>query len=251
MSTDYFAVLTNIGAAKLANAAATNTQLSLVMAVGDGVGDGAQGTPVPDPARVQLVSERRRAPLNGLSVDPVNANVIIAEQILPPDVGGFWIRELALFDESGDMIAIANAPPTYKPILTSGAGRTQVVRMHLVVSNTAAVSLRIDPNVFLASRAWVLEQFLVDSRWVVINAPQVLAAGKRYNLRGAGLFSLPSLASTQVGDSVTISKAFNVQPQIRVADSSVITTHKGPAPDVVLAGNTTYEFIRTATGWEV
>ena len=246
---DFFALLTKAGEARMANAAATGTQLSLVMAVGDGTGAGAQGTPVPDPARVGLVSERRRAPLNSLTVDPQNSSVIIAEQILPAEVGGWWIREMALFDDAGVMIAIANVPPTYKPQLSQGSGRTQVVRMHVVVSNTAVVSLKIDPNVFLASRAYVLEQIHLATRWTLLTAPGVLGVGDCYSLRAAGTYTLP--ASAALGDAITICKRHGLAPIINVADGSAINTAKGADPAVTLAGDSIYQFIFTDAGWEV
>lgn len=156
---DYYAILTHIGEAKLANALALGEPLQIThLAVGDGAGSGAQGTPLPDPAQTALVSERRRAPLNTLTTDPANQNVLIAEQVIPEDVGGWWIREMGLFDADGDMIAVCNTPPTYKPVLASGSGRTQVVRMQLIVTDTSAVTLRVDPAVVLATRKYVDDQ---------------------------------------------------------------------------------------------
>lgn len=156
---DYYAILTHIGEAKLANALALGEPLQIThLAVGDGEGQGAQGTPLPDPAQTTLVSERRRAPLNTLTTDPANQNVLIAEQVIPEDVGGWWIREMGLFDAAGDLIAVCNTPPTYKPVLASGSGRTQVVRMQLIVTDTAAVTLRVDPAVVLATRKYVDDQ---------------------------------------------------------------------------------------------
>ncbi|HGU0888578.1 TPA: phage tail protein [Escherichia coli] len=152
MATKYYAVLTNVGAAKLANATAFGAQVEITqMAVGDGNG----ALPTPNQAQTALVHELRRAPLNSLSIDPNNTNQIIAEQVIPEDVGGWWIREIGLFDKDGDMIAVANCAETYKPQLQEGSGRVQIVRMILIVSNTAAVTLKIDPSVVLATRQYV------------------------------------------------------------------------------------------------
>ena len=155
MATKYYAVLTNVGAAKLANATALGAQVEITqMAVGDGNG----ALPTPNPAQTALVHELRRAPLNTLSIDPNNANQIIAEQVIPEDVGGWWIREIGLFDKDGDMIAVANCAETYKPQLQEGSGRVQIVRMILIVSSTAAVTLKIDPAIVLATRQYVDSQ---------------------------------------------------------------------------------------------
>uniref|UniRef100_UPI0020CB206B phage tail protein n=1 Tax=Salmonella enterica TaxID=28901 RepID=UPI0020CB206B len=152
MSTKYFALLTNIGAAKLAKATALGMQVEITqMAVGDGNG----ALPTPDPTQTALAHEIRRAPLNVLTVDPLNTSQIIAEQVIPEDVGGWWIREIGLFDKDGDMVAIANCAETYKPQLQEGSGRVQVIRVILIVSSTQAVTLKIDPAVVLATRQYV------------------------------------------------------------------------------------------------
>lgn len=152
MTARFFALLTNIGAAKLANATALGTRLEIThMAVGDGGGT----LPTPNPAQTQLVNEQRRAALNTLSIDPVNTSQIIAEQVIPETEGGWWIREIGLLDKDGDLIAIANCAETYKPQLQEGSGRTQTIRMILIVSSTAAVTLKIDPSVVLATRKYV------------------------------------------------------------------------------------------------
>ncbi|WLI79075.1 phage tail protein [Kosakonia sp. H02] len=154
MAMKYFAILTNQGAAKLANATALGTQLNLThMAAGDGNGS----LPTPDPAQTKLVNQKRIALLNMLSVDPNDANQIIAEQIIPENEGGFWIREIGLYDADGVLIAVANCPETYKPLLLEGSARTQTLRMALVVSSTSAVTLKIDPSVVLATRKYADE----------------------------------------------------------------------------------------------
>ncbi|MBA7968581.1 phage tail protein [Citrobacter sp. RHBSTW-00671] len=152
MATKYFALLTNIGAAKMAKATALGTKVEITqMAVGDGNGV----LPTPDPAQTALIHEIRRAPLNMLTVDPANASQIIAEQVIPEDVGGWWIREIGLFDKDGDMIAVANCAETYKPQLQEGSGRVQAIRVILIVSSTEVVTLKIDPAVVLATRQYV------------------------------------------------------------------------------------------------
>ncbi len=148
----YFALLTNIGAAKLANATALGAQLNIThMAVGDGGG----ALPTPTASQTKLINEKRRAAINTLNVDPNNTNQIIAEQVIPETEGGFWIREIGLFDAEGNLIAIANCAETYKPQLQEGSGRIQTVRMILIVSSTDAVTLKIDPAVVLATRGYV------------------------------------------------------------------------------------------------
>lgn len=160
-TSQFYAILTNIGAAKQANADALGVPWTFSqMAVGDGNPGGLENPPHPLPTATQtaLLNEWRRAPLNQLKVDPNNAAVIIAEQIIPADVGGKWIREIALYDADGDMVAVANCPPTFKPLLSQGSGRTQVVRLNLIVSSSSNVQLKIDPAVVLATREWVTEE---------------------------------------------------------------------------------------------
>lgn len=152
MTTKYFALLTNQGAAKLANAAALGTKVNITSM---GVGDGGGTLPTPDAAQTKLIGEKRRAQLNSLTVDAANSSQIIAEQIIPESEGGFWIREIGLYDADGVLIAVANCPETYKPQLAEGSGRTQTVRMILIVNSTSAVTLKIDPAVVLATRQYV------------------------------------------------------------------------------------------------
>ncbi|ELK1244989.1 phage tail protein [Escherichia coli] len=157
MTVKYYAILTNQGAARLANATMLGSKLNLTqMAVGD-----ANGVlPTPDPAQTKLINQKRIAPLNLLSVDQNNQSQIIAEQIIPENEGGFWIREIGLYDDEGVLIAVANCPETYKPQLQEGSGRTQTIRMILVVTNTEAITLKIDPSVVLATRKYVDDEVL-------------------------------------------------------------------------------------------
>ncbi|MGX9559480.1 phage tail protein [Pseudomonas sp. CFBP 5750] len=151
-NSQFFAILTAIGKAKQTNADALGIPWTFAQM---GVGDANGTDPIPSEQQTRLINERRRAPLNQLKVDPANPNIIIAEQVIPENVGGWWIREVSLYDTDGDMVAVANCAPSFKPLLTQGSGRTQVVRMNLIVSNTANVELKIDPSVVLATRQYV------------------------------------------------------------------------------------------------
>lgn len=157
MSAKFYTLLTEIGAAKLASAAALGVPLKITkMAVGDGGGM----LPTPDAKQTALVNEKRRADLNMLYIDPQNSSQIIAEQVIPETEGGWWIREVGLFDDTGALIAIGNCPESYKPQLAEGSGRTQTVRMVLITSSTENITLKIDPAVVLATRKYVDDKVL-------------------------------------------------------------------------------------------
>lgn len=152
MSAIYFAIPTNAGQAKISNAIALGVPLKITHM---GVGDGGGQPVIPNPAMTSLPGEQRRAPINTLFQDPLNPSQLVAEQIIPEDVGGWWIRCVGLYDDTNTLIAIANAPDSYKPLLSTGSGRTQTIRMVLIVSDTSAVELKIDPAVVLATRKYV------------------------------------------------------------------------------------------------
>lgn len=157
MSAKFYTLLTDIGAAKLASAAALGVPLKIThMAVGSGGGV----LPTPNAQQTALVAEERRAALNMLYIDPQNSSQIIAEQVIPENEGGWWIREVGLFDETGALIAVGNCPESYKPKLAEGSGRTQTVRMVLITSSTDNITLKIDPAVVLATRKYVDDMVL-------------------------------------------------------------------------------------------
>ncbi|TFY95902.1 hypothetical protein DYL61_00305 [Pseudomonas nabeulensis] len=151
-NSQFMAILTNVGAAKLANANALGIPWNLTQL---GVGDANGTDPMPSATQTKLINEQRRAPLNQLRVDPVNAAVIIAEQVIPADVGGWWVREIGLYDSDGDLVAVANCAPSYKSALDQGSGRTQIVRMNFIVSSISNIVLKIDPSIVLATREYV------------------------------------------------------------------------------------------------
>ncbi len=157
MSAKFYTLLTEIGAAKLASAAALGVPLKITHMV---VGDGGGVLPTPSAQQTALVAEKRRAALNMLYIDPQNSSQIIAEQVIPETEGGWWIREVGLFDETGALIAVGNCPESYKPQLTEGSGRTQTVRMVLITSSTDNITLKIDPAVVLATRKYVDDKAL-------------------------------------------------------------------------------------------
>ncbi|EPK1194632.1 phage tail protein [Escherichia coli] len=153
MSTKFKTVITTAGAAKLAAATVPGgkkVNLS-AMAVGDGNGK----LPVPDAGQTKLVHEVWRHALNKVSVDNKNKNYIVAELVVPPEVGGFWMRELGLYDDAGTLIAVSNMAESYKPELAEGSGRAQTCRMVIIISNVASVELTIDASTVMATQDYV------------------------------------------------------------------------------------------------
>ncbi|WP_431026179.1 phage tail protein [Halomonas sp. H5] len=148
----FYTLLTDVGQAKLANAVALGTTIEITQLA---VGDGGGSLPTPNSSATSLVNEVRRAAINASQTDPDNPSWIVVEQVIPPDVGGWTIREIAIVDADGDLIGIGNYPETYKPVLSEGSSRTQTVRFVLEVSDTSAVTLKVDPSVVLATREYV------------------------------------------------------------------------------------------------
>lgn len=147
----FYTVLTDIGQSKLANAVALGQTIEITeLAVGDGDGS----LPEPETDRTELVNEVRRSSINRSEVDDENPNWVVVEQVLPPDVGGWTIREVGIYDVDGDLIGYGNYPETYKPVLAEGSSRTQTIRFVMEVSDTAAVTLKVDPSVVLATRGY-------------------------------------------------------------------------------------------------
>jgi hypothetical protein len=194
----FFAILTDVGAAKLANANVLGVPWNITeMGLGDANGD----DPQPSAKQTKLINEWRRRPLNQLKIDPVNPAVIIAEQVIPADEGGRWIREVGLYDADGDLVAVANCAPSFKPILSQGSGRTQVVRMNLIVSSTANISLKIDPSVVLATREYVDSRILEELSKLDIK--QSVRAATTANINLVGLQTIDGLALA-AGDRVLV-----------------------------------------------
>ncbi|MBC3212927.1 phage tail-collar fiber domain-containing protein [Serratia fonticola] len=148
----YKAILTTAGAAKIAAASAGGKPLKIDrMAVGDGNGK----LPTPNPAQTKLVNERHRAALNSLTVDKAAPDRLIAELVIPANVGGFWLREMGLYDADGTLIALSNMAESYKPKLEEGSGRTQTLRMVVIVSHTEAITLIVSGDMVMATRDFV------------------------------------------------------------------------------------------------
>ncbi|HIH9799258.1 TPA: phage tail protein [Klebsiella pneumoniae] len=144
----YYAILTEHGEARFAQAALTGEQVGFAeMAVGDGAG----AEIVPTREFTGLVNELYRAPLNRVVIADQARSVIRTEMIILPQVGGFWLREAALLDDDGVCLAVASLPPSYKPQLSEGSGRLQAVNIWIAVSNTADVEIKADPSVVLAT----------------------------------------------------------------------------------------------------
>ncbi|WP_339071174.1 phage tail protein [Pseudomonas idahonensis] len=152
-------MLTSLGAAKKTNCDALGIPWEPSYML---IGDANDTDPVPSPGQTQLIRQVYRAPLNALYVSPTDDKVLIAELVLPPEVGGWWIRELAIEDKDGVFCAVANVAPSYKPLLAQGSGRNQVVRMHIITNSTTNIQLKIDPSVVLATRSYVDQRILEE-----------------------------------------------------------------------------------------
>jgi len=191
-------MLTTLGAAKKTNCDALGIPWELsYMLIGD-----ANGTdPVPDPSQTGLINQVYRAQINQLYVSPTDDRVLVAEVVLPPDVGGWWIRELALEDKDGVFSAVANAPPSYKPLLGQNSGRHQVVRVHVITSSTANIQLKIDPSVVLATREFV--ETRIREELYKLDSKQSVRVATTANIALTGLQTIDGIVLA-AGDRVLV-----------------------------------------------
>ncbi|MEY8415286.1 phage tail protein [Tissierella praeacuta] len=149
MAEKFYTILTNVGKAKIANAQALGKVVNLsYMAIGDGGGQYYN----PADTQTALKNEVWRGPINDKGVDKDNPNWIVLEAVIPSMDGGFMVREVGVFDDVGDMIAIGKYPETYKPVVADGSVKDLYVRMILEVSNAAVVNLKVDPAIVLATK---------------------------------------------------------------------------------------------------
>ncbi|WP_019409488.1 phage tail protein [Pseudomonas psychrophila] len=194
-NSQFMAILTAVGEAKQANADALGIPWSFSQM---GVGDANGTDPIPDRLQTQLIHEQRRAPLNQVKIDPKNSNVIIAEQVIPENEGGWWIREIGLYDEGGDLVAVANCAPSFKPLLAQGSGKTQVVRMNFIVTSATNVTLKIDPSVVLATREYV-DQWIIE----VLPATRMAGTYQKVTINERGVVIEGSNPNTLAGHGIT------------------------------------------------
>ena len=146
---DFYTLLTDAGLAAVTNAALTGTSVDIThMAVGDGEGLPAQSS-------TTLRNEVWRGPLTRLARSAGDNTVLECETRIPPDQGGWTVREVGLFNEDGTLIAIGNLPESYKPVLDSGSSKDMQIRMYIQHNNASAVTLKVDPAIVMATRAYV------------------------------------------------------------------------------------------------
>ena len=153
MTVKFKTVITKAGAEKLAAATVPNGKKVNFTAMA--VGDGGGALPVPDASQTKLVNEVWRHALNKISQDKKNKNYVVAELLIPPEVGGFWMREMGLYDDTGTLIAVGNMAESYKPALAEGSGRAQTLRMVIMVSDISSVELTIDTSTVMATQEYV------------------------------------------------------------------------------------------------
>jgi hypothetical protein len=191
----FYTILTDIGKAKLANATALGSVVSLTeIAVGDGGGVAV----TPEITDTALTNEVWRAALNNISIDSSNANWIVAEGYIPSTDGDFTVREVGLFDVDGDMIAVGNYPDTYKPTLASGSAKDLYIKVIIEVSDAGVVELKIDPAVVLSTRKYVDDE-----------------VAKRALLQGDNTKSFKVADATLDDEALSLNQFVNIQPEIK------------------------------------
>lgn len=207
MAKQYYSVLTNYGTQVIAGAIASKQPLQITqMAVGDGEGR----TPTPDRRRTGLVREMHRADISAISVDPSNDKQIIFELTIPENVGGFWIREMGIFDNQNHLVAYANCPDSFKPELASGSGKVQVVRMILLVSSSDAITLKVDDSVIFATRGQL--------------TPKTITATSQNAVDESGHSHEIDQASTSQAGIVTLDSSIDSKAENKAATPKAVKT---------------------------
>lgn len=191
-------IITTAGAAKIAAVLAGTASIVLDNTAKMAVGDGGGTLPVPNPAQTKLVNEVYRAPINRASIDTSNPKNIVVELVIPPekpDTSGFWVREMALYDAAGTLLAVGNMAETYKPSLSEGAGRKMVIRMVIAVSEVNAITITMDTSTVMATQDYVDSE--IDKHAKSRNHPDATLTAKGFTqLNSATNSTLETQAAT-------------------------------------------------------
>lgn len=207
MAKQYYSVLTDYGTQMIASAIARKQPLQITqMAVGDGNGRAT----TPNSRNTGLVREVHRADISAISVDPRNDKQIIFELTIPENVGGFWIREMGIFDNQNRLVAYANCPDSFKPELTSGSGKVQVVRMILLVSSLDAITLKVDDSVIFATRGQL--------------TPKTITATSQNAVDESGHSHEIDKASTSQAGIVTLDSSIDSEAENKAATPKAVKT---------------------------
>ena len=232
MSQKYYTLITQQGAALLANATASGIPLKLTKM---GVGDGNGKATTPNASQNRLVHEVYQAPINSLTIDENNTNQIIAELIIPENQGGWFIHEIGLYDESNTLVAVGNCPATYKPQLSEGSGRTQVIRIIIIVDNTDAIALKIDPAVILATRQYV--DNLITARMTAhersTNHPTATTSSKGFvQLNSATDLTIENQAATPLAVKKVNEAVKRVDERVNIVNDIAMAAVKRSGDDI-------------------
>jgi phage-related tail fiber protein len=140
MTQRYFTILTPYGQGAVLNALNGGTIRLSYMVMGDG--NGEEYTPAEGQAALR--NEVFQTELSDIYIDTNNPNWIVCEAYIPANIGGFWIREIAIKDENNNTFALGSYPTKYKPILVDGSAGTTLIKFALQVSNGNLISLSVD-----------------------------------------------------------------------------------------------------------
>ena len=188
-------IITTAGAAKIAAVLAGTASIVLDNTAKMAVGDGGGTLPTPNAAQTKLVNEVHRAPINRASIDASDPKNIVAELVIPPDTGGFWLREMALYDAAGTLLAVGNMAETYKPSLSEGAGRKMVIRMVIAVSEVNAITITMDTATVMATQDYVDSE--IDKHAKSRNHPDATLTAKGFTqLNSSTTSTSETLAAT-------------------------------------------------------
>jgi len=240
-------IITTAGAAKIAAVLAGTASIVLDNTAKMAVGDGSGTLPVPNPAQTKLVNEVYRAPINRASIDVSNPKNIVVELVIPPEkpeTSGFWVREMALYDAAGTMLAVGNMAETYKPSLNEGAGRKMVIRMVIAVSEVNAITITMDATTVMATQDYVDSE--IDKHAKSRNHPDATLTAKGFTQLSSSTTSTSETLAATPKAVKTVMDATNLKAPL--ASPALTGTPTAPTPPQT-ANNTqlaTTAYVKTA-----
>jgi len=237
-------IITTAGAAKIAAVLAGTASIVLDNTAKMAVGDGGGTLPTPNPAQTKLVNEVHRAPINRASIDTSDPKNIVAELVIPPGTGGFWLREMALYDAAGTLLAVGNMAETYKPSLSEGAGRKMVIRMVIAVSEVNAITITMDTTTVMATQDYVDNE--IDKHAKSRNHPDATLTAKGFTQLNSATNSASETQAATPKAVKTVMDATNLKAPLASPSLTGMPTAPTPAQTVNNTQLATTAYVKTA-----